>query len=381
MSVDLEPKLLDQFFKKRLDQRKVLLYVDQIRLIFDRALSQAILRQKDAKFTVDQRENLMGALIDLCIGEFLYLKEFLETTKVTEKDIVELSKRAVNKFFLFENENHQSMDNSIPYYDVTISTLREAILDLEKINSPLSKKNFNVSLINDIYETTFRKIDGFAHMMMLGLYPDALAAWRTIHESRCFLTLLVNGGDKARYSYIDHIYFSNAYGFKENFTKSQLDETFAELKERMAKYDLKSKDMKRFIDYGWLYECPNYDKEDKLFKLNFRDGVERLAGFRTEIVDEVYAYTSEITHSSAIFYYINDEICKSLGLTYTYDVTIDIIKLYVSYMSNYFQHNKDQYQKVMDDLSDLEEIHTQLNKRYMKLNPEDEETNDDQTNE
>lgn len=381
MKPELEPKTIDSFFLERLKKRGVEIYQESIRPLFDCALAATILRERENELTIDQRENMLSRLIDLCIGEFLYVKDFEGLRPLSSKDIEELSHRAVDKFFLFETEDLKSHNDSLPYYDATISTLRMTILDLEKINSPLSKKNFSVSLINDIFETTFRKIDGFAHMMMLGLYPDALAAWRTIHESRCFLTLLVNGGDKVRYAYIDHIYFSNAYGFKENFTKSQLDETFAELKERMEKHGLKSKDMKRFIDYGWLYQHPLYRPDDRLFKLNFRDGVERLAGFRTAIVDEVYTYTSEITHSSAIFYYINDEICRSLGLTYTYDVTIDIVRLYLSYMSDYFLHNQDRQQKIERDLSDLKSIYQRLNERYMKLNPEEEENQDDQTNE
>ena len=48
------------------------------------------------------------------------------------------------------------------------------------------------------------------------------------------------------------------------------------IKDNMRSMGLKSKDMKRYIEYGWLFAIPGI-AESPEFKLNFRDGVERAA--------------------------------------------------------------------------------------------------------
>ena len=45
----------------------------------------------------------------------------------------------------------------------------------------------------------------------------------------------------------------------------------------MKEHNLKSKDMKKYIEYGYLFGVPNITLNED-FKLNFRDGVERVAG-------------------------------------------------------------------------------------------------------
>ena len=52
--------------------------------------------------------------------------------------------------------------------------------------------------------------------------------------------------------------------------KEQQTKIFNSMKEEMKKYDLKSKDIKKFIEYGWLYSVPSL-KDYPNFKLNFRD--------------------------------------------------------------------------------------------------------------
>lgn len=362
-----EIKEFDKLLKSECKKRGISDRIAEIRQLYDRALTKICLADRKSDFT----EPRLAILLQFCIGEFLYVENYCPDLLVDSNLLEGLAIRATEKFVRSPSyANEEPLYTSLPLYDVRISTLHYAISVLEEINSPLSKKNFTVSLINDIFETTFKKIDGFSRMMMLGLYPDALAAWRTLHESECFIKLLITGGDKVRYSYIDHIYYSNAYVFQDNFSKEELDQTFAELKEKMTQHGLKSKDMKKFIDYGWLFSHPKYDPEDKQFKLNFRDGVERLAGERNEETNEVYGFTSEITHSSAIFYYVNDELCKNLALTYTYKTVIHIIELYLEYMSNYFHHNKNQLCKIQDCLKDMRHISANLWNEYMKPSEE-----------
>ena len=176
-------------------------------------------------------------------------------------------------------------------------------------------------------------------MMSLGLYPDGFVSWRTLHESECIVSLLISGGDKVRYSYVKHIAYNNALRNPTFFSKEELDKTFEQLKEEMRSHDLKSKDMKKFIEYGWLYEHPKFDPKDVLFKLNFRDGVEKMSGLSQ--YNKIYEGASEIAHSSSAFFYVNDAFCKDISLSIVYQSAIRISELYMSYMSDFFNHNPD----------------------------------------
>ena len=74
--------------------------------------------------------------------------------------------------------------------------------------------------------------------------------------------------------------------------------------------------MKKFIEYGWLTSIPNYN-EDKQFKFNFRDGVERLA--ELSAYAKLYEMASEISHSSPILIYSKDEYYLRLVLLTVYE--------------------------------------------------------------
>lgn len=366
---EIDPRIdLEALVDSELDKRSVAKENrPYVRSIFDHALSKAIIYQPQKQITIDRIENELVRLLDFCLGEFLFLHDIEKKPGLNNEDVESLSERAACKYILlFNNESREDISDSLSFYDVRISTLRSINLYLEDINRPTSKKNPNVSLINDIFETTFRKIDGFTKMMTLGLYPDALANWRNIHECECFIALLTTGGEKVKQSYIKHIAYNNVYEFLENFDKATLDSVFKEMKKEMSLHGLKSKDMKRFIDYGWLYDHPNYNPKDNQFKLNFGDGVERLAGLRTDEVHEVYQYTSELTHSSTIFFYVNDELCKNMALLYTYQSVCRIVQYYMDYMKVYFEHNQDQLSKLTKMFDDLKHISTYLSKNYIR---------------
>jgi hypothetical protein len=253
-----------------------------------------------------------------------------------------------------ENEirNETTSDNSYPYYDPLIATLTAASMVFEKINRPMTKFDPGYSLMNDLFETLFRKIQGAAKMLELGLYPDAFVSWRTIHESECIIQLLISGGDRTRESYVNHIaynnYFRNPLGI---YTTEQLDAAFAVIKSEMKAHGLKSKDMKKFIEYGWLYDHPDWDDEDKTAKLNFRDGVERVAK-HTEYA-KIYELSSEITHSSAVFFYANDESCKDIAFHMIYQSCERIFWMYHDYMINYFRVNPNDDKLVKEAISDV----------------------------
>ena len=102
------------------------------------------------------------------------------------------------------------------------------------------------------------------------------------------------------------------------------------LNEKIIGY-LKSKDMKKFIEYGYLFAIPNIEFE-KDFKLNFRDGVEKLAGLSS--YSKLYEYSSEIAHSSPLMIYSNEKKLSHLTLSALYEVFFRIEVIFTSHYLN-----------------------------------------------
>lgn len=313
---------------------------------------------KDSKIEKDlndiDKRIAIAKLCDFCIGEWDFHKKY-EPTNSTKINFEEMGAKAARKYLSYrENElRTQSInDNSYPYYDPLVSTLSCAGFVFEKINRPMTRFDPSYSLMNDLFETLFRKIIGASKMLELGLYPDAFVSWRTIHESECIIQLLISGGDRCRESYINHIaynnYFRNPLGI---YSTEQLDNAFGVIKSEMKKHGLKSKDMKKFIEYGWLYDHPDWDDEDKTAKLNFRDGVERVA--KHSEYAKIYELSSEITHSSAVFFYANDESCKDIAFHMIYQSCERIFWMYHDYMNNYFKLNPKEDKIVKEVISDV----------------------------
>ena len=150
-----------------------------------------------------------------------------------------------------------------------------------------------------------------------GYETEAYASWRTLHECECALILLEKYGDPLINRYLIHMQYGIVFK-KEDLSDERGNKIFADMKEEMRKYDLKSKDIKKFIEYGWLYYIPGVE-QDETFKLNFRDGLEKLAGL--SMYSERYEMSSEIIHSTPMLIYSNKE--------YFYFVTL--LSLYESF--------------------------------------------------
>ena len=106
---------------------------------------------------------------------------------------------------------------------------------------------------------------------------------------------------------------------------------FVEIKDNMKAIDLKSKDMKRYIEYGWLLGVPDVMKIEN-FKFNFRDGVEKVAGLSQ--YSKVYEMSSEVTHSSPVLIYSKKNYFFYMSLLNLYESFFRIEKIFASlYMS------------------------------------------------
>lgn len=292
---------------------------------------------------------VMSYFLEAVIGQWHYY-ELIDNKQGSQSEKL-IAERAIDRFFLFyKNQTENLSNDNLPFYDARVSTISIAEKYLENINHPLSHINPTFSLVNDIFETIFRKVAGFANMLPLGLYSEAFVSWRTLHESECIVKLLITGGDATRYAYIKHITYNNAYRNQSSFTTEELDDIFIKIKMSMKEHNLKSKDMKKFIEYGWLYEHPKYDPNDVSFKLNFRDGIEKLADLSA--YSKIYEGASEIAHSSSAFFYANNTFCRDLSLAMVYRSFIRIAELYLTFMDKYFRLHPSEASKVKEYLED-----------------------------
>ena len=128
---------------------------------------------------------------------------------------------------------------------------------------------------------------------------------------------------------------------KEDLSDEHGNKIFADMKEEMRALDLKSKDIKKYIEYGWLYSVPGV-KEDETFKLNFRDGLEKTAGLSA--YSSRYEMSSEIIHSTPMLIYSNKEYFFFITLLSLYESFFRLEKVFMSlFAKNVSKEQMDRY--------------------------------------
>ncbi len=163
-------------------------------------------------------------------------------------------------------------------------------------------------------------------LLVGGYETEAFSTWRTLHENECILLALVGAGEKAVQSYLRHLQYALAFRGAIK-SKEETDKVFLEIKDEMHAHGLKSKDMKRFIEYGWLYDIEGVEATEG-FKLNFRDGVERIAGLHS--YSKVYEMSSEIAHSSPLLIYSRKSYFLLITLLSLYESFFRLEKIFAS---------------------------------------------------
>ena len=172
-----------------------------------------------------------------------------------------------------------------------------------------------------------------------GYETEAFASWRTLHECECTLLLLEKYGDPIINRYLIHMQYGIVFK-KEDLEDEKGTKIFNDMKEEMRELGLKSKDIKKYIEYGWLYEIPGV-KEDLEFKLNFRDGLQKLAGL--SMYSSRYEMSSEIIHSTPMLIYSNKEYFFFVTLLSLYESFFRLEKVFVSLFSK--QVSEEQMQR------------------------------------
>ncbi len=196
------------------------------------------------------------------------------------------------------------------------------------------------TLVVDIMNKGFQMAKCVSLLLESGFETEAFSTWRTLHENECILQVIVKYGAPVIEKYTRHLTY--AVAFRGGLgSKEETDAVFLEIKEGMKSVGLKSKDMKRFIEYGWLLGVKDVMSIEG-FKFNFRDGVERVAGL--SVYSKVYEMSSEIAHSSPLLIYSRKNYFYLVALLNLYESFFRLEKIFSSlYMSSVSEQERQTY--------------------------------------
>jgi len=240
---------------------------------------------------------------------------------------------SLDKYFTNEHLNFKNYRH-ISKYDPRISTLMTYVNFALSVLSNVKKGKPSETLLIDVLYKSFSMTKAIIELVEEGFYTEAFSTWRTLHESECILLILAKYGKGVKEAYLKHMRYTMAF---RNLipSKEETDAIFVQIKDEMHNIDLKSKDMKKYIEYGWLMSIDEF-KNDENRKFNFRDGVEKIAGL--EKYSKVYEMASEIAHSSPMLIYSSELFFYNLVMTTLYESFFRIetifAKLYVRNVPN-----------------------------------------------
>ena len=288
------------------------------------------------QYAVNQAE-----IINYILGEYSYLtinmKEEQYNEFVTnENNVVMMASFVADKYLSLSQYNYQEkklMNRYLP----PISTLNLYLNFMLNILGQYDKNNPTTTLVSDLLDKSISIARCVLSLLVDGYVTEAFATWRTLHECECTLVMLEKYGDPLIKSYLKHMNYAIAYksGLQD---KEKTDEIFVQIKAEMATHNLKSKDMKKFIEYGWLYEVEGFNEENG-YKLNFKDGLEKISGV-TQYGD-FYNLSSEIVHATPLLIYSDRNYFYYVTLLTLYESFFRLERSFVALFSP--RVNKEQF--------------------------------------
>lgn len=230
---------------------------------------------------------------------------------------------ALDKYYTNEHLSYKSK-TILSRFSPGISTLNTYLNFVLGILGRYSRNQPNETLIVDIMSKGFSMARAISDLLVSGFETEAFSTWRTLHEAECILLVLMKYGKPVIDKYLLHMNYAMAFrGLAGD--KEKTDAIFTQIKGEMRTFDLKSKDMKRFIEYGWLLKVSALDKAEPV-KLNFRDGLEKTAGLKRYA--PIYEMSSEIAHSSPLLIYSRREYFMHLALVNVYESFFRLEKIF-----------------------------------------------------
>lgn len=290
----------------------------------------SIVDQENAQIEV--KEINQFELLLYCVGEYYYSVSHLNEVelarfKANEEYPSSMASVAADKYLSLSIFNHveKKLGNRFVPPASSLNIYLNFMLNIVK---GYKKNDPQSSLISDLLMKSLTISRCILENLLNGYETEAFSSWRTLHECECTLILLDKYGAPLINKYLRHMNFGLA--FNDTIPdKEQQDKIFYEMKEEMREYGLKSKDIRKYIEYGWLYLIA--DKDDPNFKLNFRDGLEKLAGL--EMYAKRYEISSEIIHSTPLLIYSNKEYFYYMTLLSLYESFFRLERVFISLFS------------------------------------------------
>ncbi len=285
-------------------------------------------------------------LIYYCVGEYTYTTQGKTDEEKAdminnEKYITSIASVVSDKYLSLSMFNHAERKLANKFIP-PVSSLNLYLNFMLNILSTYQKNDPKQTLITDLLIKSVSISRCILGLITEGYETEAFSNWRTLHECECTLLLLDKYKDPIINRYLIHMQYGIV--FKNGDTSDEKgNRIFADMKEEMRQLNLKSKDIKKYIEYGWLYEIPGV-KEDPEFKLNFRDGLEKLA--ELSMYSSRYEMSSEIIHSTPMLIYSNKEYFFFVTLLSLYESFFRLEKVFVSLFSK--QMSEEQMKRYLD---------------------------------
>ncbi len=252
------------------------------------------------------------------LGEFTYsvarrtIQE-VETFKKSEEIKNSLASVVADKYLSLNKFSYPEKKIGHKYLP-PISSLYIYVNLLNNLIKNYQNATQQMNVIADLFAKSMSIAKCTLNLLIDGFETEALSTWRTLHECECTLIILSKFKDAAISKYLMHMRYGLAYKNAME-DKAKQDEIFYKMKDEMKKFNLKSKDIKKFIEYGWLLYLDGFNLEN--YKLNFRDGLEKFAGLSS--YSSRYETSSEIIHSTPLLIYSNKKYFYNLTLLSLYE--------------------------------------------------------------
>ena len=281
-----------------------------------------------------------------CLGEYLYTNQNIDEEERNRRAadinyIHSVAAIASDKYLTLSMFNHVERKLANKYIP-PVSSINLYLNFMLNILQKYEKNDPKATLITDLLIKSVSISRCILGLLIDGYETEAMSSWRTLHECECTLLLLEKYGDPLINRYLIHMQYGIVFK-KEDLTDEHGNKIFADMKEEMHELGLKSKDIKKYIEYGWLYEIEG-TKEDPLFKLNFRDGLQRIAGLSNYA--SRYEMSSEIIHSTPMLIYSNKEYFYFVTLLSLYESFFRLEKVFVNLFSK--QVSEEQMKSYLD---------------------------------
>lgn len=306
-------------------------------------------------------------IIQYILGEFVYTispmsHEQIEAFKLKPENIETIASTAADKYLSLSKFIHNE-GQLVNKYLPPISSLYVYLNFISKILSGYRHvSNNRINLITDLLYKATSIARCTLDLLNDGFETQAFSSWRTLHECECTLIILQKYGKPAIDAYAKHMQYGLAFRDTMNDKEKQTS-IFMMMKEEMKPHNLKSKDIKKFIEYGWLYSTSDFKEEDG-YKLNFRDGLEKLAGLNSYA--SRYEMSSEIIHSTPLLIYSSKQYFYYVTLISLYESFFRMEKVFLSLFLD--KAGKDAISKYIDMrnvyYSQLVSIHERESKNF-----------------